>query len=276
MKKEISLKDVDSHFKFGENWSDFSELLTPERIAQAEISLKKIFGEKGLKGKSFLDIGSGSGLFSLAALNLGVKELVAVDIDPDSVCTTQATLKRFAPHANYTCKNLSVFNLDPKDIGLFDVVYSWGVLHHTGAMYEALDKARSLLKPTGCLLVALYKKTRFCEFWKKEKAFYTRAPRWIQKIILSFYCLLFIVSYLTRSKKNPFSYISNYSSMRGMSFLHDVHDWLGGYPYESISPDEMSTYAQSRKMKIKNSWLQPAGTGLLGSGCDEYLLTFLK
>jgi len=143
-------------------------------------------------------------------------------------------------------------------------------------MYEALDKACTLLKPSGCLLVALYRKTQLCAFWKKEKAFYTRSPRWIQKTILFFYSLLFVSAYLVFKRKNPFTYISNYSSIRGMSFLYDVHDWLGGYPYESISPDEMSAYAQSKGMKIKASWLHPAGTGLSGSGCDEYLLTFLK
>lgn len=230
-----------------------------------------MFGEEGLKEKKFLDIGSGLGLFSLAALNLGVREVLAIDIDEDSVQTTQAVLDQFSPNKAYQCQKMSVFDLNPEELGKFDIVYSWGVLHHTGDMYAALKKGATMVKSQGHLLVALYKKTRFCEFWKKEKAFYTKAPKVLQKFVQLIYLSLFVVSYLIK-KQNPFSYIKNYASSRGMSFSHDVHDWLGGYPYESISPEGMEDFSKEMKCKIIAQWLQPGGSGLLGSGCDEYLL----
>ena len=41
-------------------------------------------------------------------------------------------------------------------LGRFSYVYSWGVLHHTGAMWTALDNASTCLESGGLLHVALY------------------------------------------------------------------------------------------------------------------------
>jgi 2-polyprenyl-6-hydroxyphenyl methylase/3-demethylubiquinone-9 3-methyltransferase len=75
-------------FRFGKNWSSFLKTINEERIIEAENSLKKMLGINDLKDKDFLDIGSDSGLFSLAAMRLGARRVYSFDYDPDSVACT--------------------------------------------------------------------------------------------------------------------------------------------------------------------------------------------
>jgi len=71
-------------FKFGENWASFSKRLNESRIQDAMRSLISLFGEGALNGRSFLDIGCGSGLLSIAAARLGARPVVGMDLDPVS------------------------------------------------------------------------------------------------------------------------------------------------------------------------------------------------
>jgi 2-polyprenyl-6-hydroxyphenyl methylase/3-demethylubiquinone-9 3-methyltransferase len=269
--KQEDLKKAHTHFKFGENWKNFSSEINEERIEEAKKSLVKFFGKSGIEGKTFLDIGCGSGLFSLAALLLGAKKVVAVDIDTDSVETTRHVLQTFVPKKDFTVNVVSVFDLDPKKNGTFDIVYSWGVLHHTGDMVGAIEKASQMVAPKGLFALALYRKTPLCGFWKKEKCVYTNAPKFIQFLVRCVWYSLFAAGCLV-FRRNIVTYIRNYKSSRGMSFSHDVHDWLGGFPYESISPAEMYALAHQNNLKLKSEFLIPSVRfGLLGTGCDEYV-----
>src|SRR5215468_8159747 len=122
----MSLLDRDTHFEFGENWRDYAELIDQRRVDDATEGLRKLFPD-GISGKTFLDLGCGSGLHSLAALLLGARAVTAIDIDETSVATTRATLTKFAPDRNWKTEVRSVFDLSLDD-GQFDIVYSWGVL----------------------------------------------------------------------------------------------------------------------------------------------------
>src|SRR6266699_7077195 len=110
-------------FEFGANWARFLEALNDERIAQAEQSLRDMLGMSDLLGKSFLDIGSGSGLFSLAARRLGAT-VHAFDYDPQSVaCTTELKRRYFPDDARWTIEEGSALNAAyTASLGTFDVV----------------------------------------------------------------------------------------------------------------------------------------------------------
>ena len=265
------LLQLDSHFSFGENWSNYAGKINEGRIEEAEKSLVRLVGREAIEGKTFLDIGCGSGLFSLAAARLGARKLLDVDLDPKSVETTRETLARFAPRANWDVKNISVFNLDPQKLGVFDVVYSWGVLHHTGAMYRAIRKAAKMVAPGGMISLALYGKTPFCGMWRIEKRIYSHSPKWVQKAIEASYLRL-VRMRLALKGESLDQRREKYSKQRGMDMYNDVRDWLGGYPYESISPKEAITFMRGLGFKQVRSFIEPC-IGLLGAGCDEYSFT---
>jgi 2-polyprenyl-6-hydroxyphenyl methylase/3-demethylubiquinone-9 3-methyltransferase len=266
------MKDLASHFEFGRNWSGYAELIDAERIEQARTGLERLAGTGGLAGKSLLDIGCGSGLHSLAALRLGAARIVAVDLDPQSVATSRQVLSQQAAGLAWEVLEKSVFDLDPAQLGTFDVVYAWGSLHHTGAMYEACRRAARLVSPGGLLILALYRKTRLCGLWKIEKKIYSRAPRFAQRAMRwLFVGAMRTAFFLTR--RDFQKYREGYGqSFRGMNFDHDVHDWMGGYPYESISPAEAERFREKIGYLPVRSFVQP-GTrvGVFGSGNDEFV-----
>ena len=258
-----------TYFKFGENWKNFSSLIDKERLVEAEKSLIKLTDKKKLTNLSFLDIGCGSGLSSLAALKLNCKKIYSIDQDRDSFETTKKILK-LSGKKNFKIEKKDLFDLSEKE--KFDIVYSWGVLHHTGKMYDAIIKTTKLLKHNGVLILALYKKTKLCNLWKIEKLFYKSAPRFIQSFLKIVFIFLFRLAMFVKGKSFS-SYLSNYKKKRGMDFFHDVHDWLGGYPYESISFEEMESFMKKNNFKMIRSFQVRKQFGLFGTGCDEYVFT---
>jgi 2-polyprenyl-6-hydroxyphenyl methylase/3-demethylubiquinone-9 3-methyltransferase len=164
-----------------------------------------------------------------------------------------------------------VYDLDPAKVGTFDIVYSWGVLHHTGAMYKAIEKASAMVKPEGMLTLALYGKTPFCGLWRIEKRIYSRSPKWVQRAIEKVYSAV-VAARLALKGESLKKRRETYFQQRGMDMYHDTRDWLGGYPYESISPQEAMTFMHKLGFEPIRSFVCPS-IGLLGAGCDEYSFT---
>jgi 2-polyprenyl-3-methyl-5-hydroxy-6-metoxy-1,4-benzoquinol methylase len=268
----VDLKNVSSHFQFGKNWKSFVNVVDDERIFRAMKGLEKLIpNNSDINGKKFFDIGCGSGLSMLAALRLGASEASGVDIDPHSVDAAQALLSQFAPKKRWRVYQRSVFEVNSEDIGNFDVVHSWGVLHHTGNMWEAIAKAASLVKKDGLLVIAIYHRTPWCHFWRVEKKLYVHANVFVRCIIRLFYKTAFMARQITLGR-NPWRFISDYHRSRGMNWHHDVHDWLGGYPYESALPDEVSSILKGIGLVLEKVFENCAeGKGVFGTACDEFV-----
>jgi 2-polyprenyl-6-hydroxyphenyl methylase/3-demethylubiquinone-9 3-methyltransferase len=265
-----SLKSLSTHFAFGENWASYADLIDDQRIEEAKIGLFRLLGKEALIGKTFLDLGCGAGLHAVAAARLGASHIVAVDVDPTAVATARSVLLRHAPKASFETRELSVFDLAPETFGKFAVVYSWGVLHHTGAMREAMELAARVVAPESLFALALYHRTRMCDLWRWEKRWYSRASPQAQGRARKAYISLLRLRFgLTGSDFR--AYVTDYKSLRGMDFAHDVHDWMGGYPYESISAPEVEIIMRRLGLEHVRSFTTPVTVGLFGSGCDEYV-----
>jgi SAM-dependent methyltransferase len=257
-----------ARFAFGENWRSFVARVNDRRINLALDSLRRLLQVDDLQGKTFLDIGCGSGLFSLAACLLGARRVVSFDYDPDSVQASLALREKYglAESAWWIGRGdvLDAAFMDALECA--DVVYSWGVLHHTGAMWRAVENAAGKVRPGGLLVLALYNHTRMSGLWRHIKRFYNRMPRVIQWLMETAYQGVFVAFYLL-TLRNPFKVIRNYAavSRRGMDFAHDMRDWLGGFPYEYAAPGEVL-----RRVRVAGGFTLEYLTTVNGQGCNEF------
>lgn len=260
-------------FEFGKNWSRFLAVLDDARITRAEESLKAMLEVEDLEGKSFLDIGSGSGLFSLAARRLGAR-VHSFDYDPHSVaCTSELRRRYFAGDDRWQIEEGSALDADyVKSLGRFDVVYSWGVLHHTGEMWKALDNARWPVAPGGKLFVAIYNdQGSRSRRWLWVKRTYNDLPRFLRPP----FALVSIAPQETKAMLRSLATLklgeyvrtwTRYDTNRGMSRWRDIVDWVGGYPYEVAKPEEIFDFYRPRGFQLMK--MKCGGVGL---GCNEFV-----
>ena len=236
-------------FRFGANWARFLRRLNDARIAEAEGNLREFLGEELRGGKTFLDIGSGSGLSSLAARRLGAT-VTSFDFDTQSVACTEELRRRYmAGDASWTVEQGSI--LDKKylgSLGQFDIVYSWGVLHHTGAMWEAMENVKPLVKLGGLLFIAIYNDCgEISRIWHQRKRRYNGLPRLFRPLYVLYVWAPIEIRTLLSSVysgelKTYIGELTSASSQRGMSRIHDIVDWVGGYPYEYASVNTIADF----------------------------------
>jgi len=243
-------------FLFGENWDDFVHFsLNEDRIREAEKSLKVFLGLQKLDGLTFLDIGCGSGLFSLAAHRLGASEIVSFDFDSFSVRCCKYLKERDGNPSNWTVYEGSI--LDKaflKNIKQADIVYSWGVLHHTGGMWQAIENTIGVVRPGGLLFIAIYNKVEGpfgSQSWLKLKRAYNRASL-LFKVFMEYGFLVLVITKMLLTLRNPFREVMEYKNKRGMSFRTDIRDSLGGYPYEYASAEEIARFCSDMGLELVN------------------------
>ena len=238
-----------SRYGFGHNWQRFIAEIDEPRIALAEKHLSEMIEMPDLRGRSFLDIGSGSGLFSLAATRLGAIRVHSFDYDPSSVAATEELKQRFAAGTDWTIEQGDVLDSNfIENLGKWDVVYSWGVLHHTGAMWKALRNAAGRVGPDGLLFIAIYNNEGLLSRrWRRIKRLYNSGVTG-RLIILTAFIPRWVWGGLRHDLlrlKSPLARYRRHSTQRGMSIIRDWADWLGGYPFEYAAPEDIWTYAQS-------------------------------
>ena len=154
-------------FNFGMNWKKYSKYsLDNQKFMAALDSLEKLIGKERIIGTRFLDIGCGSGIFTISASKLGAKEVIGIDKSKESIKTSLKNSKKFLPKNRIILKTKSIFDDDIVKLGKFDIVYSWGVLHHTGNMWKAINITSRLVNHKGLFVISIYNKHWSSPIWK--------------------------------------------------------------------------------------------------------------
>ncbi|MCE9613653.1 MAG: class I SAM-dependent methyltransferase [Lentisphaerae bacterium] len=253
-------------FDFGANWQAFSDArMTPERFQAAVQSLESLIGADELSGKSLLDVGCGSGLFSLAASAAGCARVVGVDVNPKCVQASRDNGERLrammAKAGTLEFRQGSALDAAAmRALGAFDIVYAWGSLHHTGAMWDAIRNSAACVSPGGMFTLAIYNAHWSCWGWKQIKRLYNLSPRPVRRLFNGVFAIVIGAAKWLVTRRNPFV------KQRGMDFWYDVIDWLGGYPYEYASAAAIAAFLQPLGFVQKRCVPPEAPTG-----CNEFV-----
>ncbi len=270
-------------FAFGKNWSEYAKHHFDEKALQdAQNALLQFCRIDSLKGLRILDIGCGSGIHSLAAFLAEAEEIVSFDYDINSVLTAKALHKAYGSPKSWQILSGDVLDKNfMQSLGFFDLVYAWGSLHHTGSLKEALNNTIACVNKNGLLYIALYSFTAYHnntvfgqpspQEWISIKRKYVTGSSMTKTIIILQYIWR---RYFAAAKLHPIKLFSclkvfiktwkNYSiNRRGMHFLTDMKDWLGGYPMEFMSEN-----ACIEKLEQQDFEILALNTG---RGNSEYL-----
>ena len=258
-------------FDFGQNWSEFSaNALTHEKVRQAQEDFAGFMarGAAEVAGKSFLDIGFGQGLSLLAAAATGA-QTVGCDINPKCAQVLERNRGLFPEAADHPIPVVvgsilesatvdALRALAPDERG-YEIVHSWGVLHHTGRMWQAIENAASLVRPGGMLFLAIYNRHWTSPTWTVIKRLYVGSPVWLQKAAIAiFYPVILLAKWMVTGR-NPLA------MDRGMDFYYNVIDWIGGYPYEFASRESVERFLEARHFSVRVST-----SSIVPTGCNEF------
>jgi 2-polyprenyl-3-methyl-5-hydroxy-6-metoxy-1,4-benzoquinol methylase len=262
MKKNI-------RFGFGKNWLDFIQKnFEGEKVQIAKGHILSFMEKENLNGLTFLDIGCGSGIHSIAALDAGAASVHGFDYDQNSVLATKWIQNQIGCPKNWTVEQGSVLDSEYlSKLPEYDLVYSWGVLHHTGEVWTAIENAAAKVKTGGQFYIALYSSDapmyETPEFWLNVKRRYVSSGWVVRRLMDLWYVWRFDMQ---KDLKNFSSFrvkMREYKHKRGMSVFTDIRDWLGGWPMEFVGDQETINFCESLGLKLEKI--------KTGEACTEFL-----
>lgn len=259
-------------FEFGRNWSGFVRRnFDQERLDIAKKHILTFMQRDDLKGLDFLDIGCGSGIHSAAALAAGAGKIRSFDYDPNSVAATTMVWEKVGKPSNWEIsRGDALDDAFIASLGKWNFVYSWGVLHHTGDVWKAIDNASKTVADGGLFYIALYAADVQSDpdFWLRIKQEYNQASAWKRRKMVWWYVWVFMMGRDLRRAPEVVSRFMKHRMTRGMSMFVDIRDWLGGWPMEFTYDADVIKFLEERgfaKTNIKT-----------GEACTEFLFVKQK
>mgnify|MGYP005727530839 CR=1 FL=1 len=239
-------------FEFGKNWHKFVKRhFSEERLQVAERRILDFLGVETLDGYDFLDIGCGSGIHSYAAFSAGAGKVRGFDYDQNSVEASLALRQHAGQPPNWEVGRGDVLDDDyVASLGKWNLVYSWGVLHHTGEMWHAIENAQRTVADGGLFYIALYSSDADFqpskEFWLEVKQRYNKASPLRRSYMVLWYVWRFGMQGELKRLPDVIKQIVTYRVKRGMNYFADVRDWLGGWPMEYAGDQETVDFLEDR------------------------------
>lgn len=252
-------------FSFGQNWQDYLKTISTHEMDSARKNIEEWLDTSSVSGKTVIDVGCGSGIHSLAFYLLGAEKLYSFDYDQFSVDATKALWEREGKPERWTVSQGSILDKEfIENMDKFDIVYSWGVLHHTGAMWDALEKCFMLVKPGGIFWISLYAiGPRYPQDLALKKK-YNSSSSWGKRWMIYKRITVLMLSRLKHGN-NPFTW--NEKRERGMNVYHDIVDWLGGLPYEVAGEDEVLKFGRQHGLILERIKVKGEGA------CNIYVFS---
>lgn len=254
-------------FEFGQNWSGFvRQHFDRERLNVAKEHILSFLSRPDLKDLDFLDIGSGSGIHSAAAIAAGANKVLSFDYDPNSVAATRFVWEQTGKPSNWTISQGDILDdAFVSTLGKWNLVYSWGVLHHTGSVWRAIHNASRCVADGGLFYIALYSEDVQSDpdYWLKVKREYNEASKWTRRKMVWWYIWVHMMGRKWTRLPEVVSRFFQYRLSRGMSLFVDIRDWLGGWPMEFTRDADVIKFLEERSFRKANI--------KTGEACTEFL-----
>ena len=242
----MSAKADGMRFEFGKNWYGFAKRnFNEQRLEVAGKHILDFMGRKSLKGLDFLDIGCGSGLHSFAAHRAGAGRIHGIDYDPNSVAASKLLREKAGNPSNWIIERGDVLDeAGVAKLGKWNFVYSWGVLHHTGDVWRAINNAQSAVADGGQFYIALYAADvqPQAQFWLDKKQEYNRASEWKKRQMVYWYIWNYGMQKKISKLPSIVRTVMEYRLKRGMNYFADIRDWLGGWPMEFVFDQDVAPH----------------------------------